>query len=189
MECRWTVCWVLRAAHNITSDQTQFKSNQKPFSTHTKSGNTVITLQHKTPTLTGSWENEAGLGQSHINMESCERICRGVWYFRTGDCCTLCSGALPTWRGSGAFGRAVGVWLLQEVTVEAALTWSTQSAHTDDAGWREGWRAGGRWGWVQQQTLEQSQGSNYRNTTCHKIQCVDIAKLCFESIFGILCGI
>lgn len=143
------VCWGLRTALIITLDQTQFKSNQKWFCTHTKPCNVVITLQRKTPNQTGAKENEAGLDQSHISMvESCERVCRGVWYVTTDDRCTLCSGALPTWRGSGTFGRDVGVWLLQEVTVEAALTWSTQSQHIPmmQGEGREGWRARGRWG-------------------------------------------
>lgn len=123
-------------------------SNQKSFSAHTKPCNMVITLQGKTANQTGAKENEAGLDQGQVNMaESCERVCRGVWDVTTGDRCTLCSGALPTWRGSGTFGRAVGVWLLQEVTVDAALTWSTQRQHIP---MMQGEGRGGEWeegGW------------------------------------------
>lgn len=68
-------------------------------------------------------------------------------------------------------GRAVGVWLLQEVTVEAALTWSTQRhmAHTDDghtmgeppnniATMHKHWTSGHKTG------KQKNQGSNYRDT-------------------------
>lgn len=55
---------------------------------------------------------------------------------------------------------------------------------------REGGRGGEREEggvWVQQQTLEQSQGFlNYRNMICHKIQCVYAGKVCLQSAFGVL---
>lgn len=89
-------------------------------------------------------------------------VCGG-WVGGRGTCC---SEALPTWRGGGTLGRAVGVWLLQEVTVEAALTWSTQrhTAHTND-GRSMGVGVGGH------QTTPQHfgrQGSNYRNNNSPK---------------------
>lgn len=172
------VCRRLRTALNITLDQTQFKSNQKSLSTHTKPCNMVITLQGKSPKQAGAKENEAGLDQSRVNMvESCERVCRAVWYVTTGDRCTLCSGTLPTWRGSGTFGRAVGVWLLQEVTVEAALTWSTQSQHIPmmQGEGRGGLRAGARWGWGSN-NKDWSRARVQITETWHVTKCVYVGK-------------
>lgn len=49
-----------------------------------------------------------------------------VWCGHSSVCtCRSLAGA----SGRGALGRTVGVWLLQEVTVEAALTW-IQQRHT-----------------------------------------------------------
>lgn len=89
---------------------------------------------------TGAEENlEKNLDQIYINIYfHLKCISRGVCLIEEGEQCTLRSGALSTWRGRGTLGRAVGVWLLHEVTVAAALTWSTQSWHIPMMQWGVG---------------------------------------------------
>lgn len=143
------VCWVLRTALNILikynsnkkgkiktyQDNWQLLGNhmlshqlrQKPPS-GCKLHNMVITLQGKT--------NEAGLDQIHVNMvQSCERICRGVW---------VCDGGrslyLVFW-GVAYLKRKWDIWegCRSLVTPGGDSRSSphlkhTESAHTDDAG-------------------------------------------------------
>lgn len=102
------------------------------------------------------WNHWGGSLRARTSVNISTGVCGG----QVGGRCTCWS-----WRGGGTVGRAVGVWLLQEVTVEAALTWSTQrhTAHTNDG--RS--MGGGRGGDTKQhnntldQNQNQNQGSNY----------------------------
>lgn len=82
------------------------------------------------------WNHWGGSLRARTSVNISTGVCGG----QVGGQCTCWS-----WRGGGTVGRAVGVWLLQEVTVEAALTWSTQrhTAHTNDGRSMGGGRGGG----------------------------------------------
>lgn len=99
------------------------------------------------------WNHWGGSLRARTSVNISTGVCGG----QVGGRCTCWS-----WRGGGTVGRAVGVWLLQEVTVEAALTWSTQrhTAHTNDGRSMGGGR--GRRGDTKQHnnTLDQNQNQN-----------------------------